>query len=192
MRRLIAFLLLLVAAPAVAQDATISLETAADRTRTLTHELIVPAAPAEVWRAVGTPEGWRTWAVPVVHAEPGSDRFETNYDTAAPRGAPSGIEQQWLEREPPRRVSFRTTRTPSGFPHAEVYKKVISSFELAPAGPDATRVRLTGSGYPAGAEGDALIGFFRTGNSMALRQLHRRFASGPIDWSAPKDLPKEK
>jgi uncharacterized protein YndB with AHSA1/START domain len=192
MRRLIAFLLLLLAAPVAAQDATINLEAAADGSHSLTHELVVPAAPSAVWQAVSTAEGWQSWAVPVARAVPGGDRFETNYDAAAPLGAPSGIEQEWLAREAPHRVSFRTTRTPAGFPHAEAYKKVVSTFELAPAGPGATRVRLTGTGYPAGAEGDALIGFFRAGNSLALRQLHQRFATGPIDWRTLKPVPKEK
>lgn len=192
MRGLIALLLGLAAPAAVAQEATISLSTAADGSRSLTHELIVPGSPADVWQAVGTAEGWRSWAVPSVHADPGSDRFETSYDPAAPRGSPGSIEQQWLVREKPHRVSFRTTRTPAGFPHAAAYRQVVSRFDLSPAGAGATRVRLTGTGYPAGADGDALIGFFRAGNSLALRQLHRRFATGPIDWAASKDVPQEK
>lgn len=190
MRRLIAVLLLALAAPILAQDAAVSVRTLADGSRAMSHELIVPAKPAAIWRAVATAEGWQTWAVPLVRTVPGTDRFETNYDPSARLGSPSGIEQQWLVRKAPRTVSFRTTRTPAGFPHASAYLKVVSTFTLTPVGPNSTRVRLTGSGYPAGAEGDALIAFFRRGNSAALHQLHKRFASGPITWPAPVNQAK--
>lgn len=187
MRSLSAALLLLAASPAVAQQTDVSLATETDGTRTLVHEITVPAPQEEVWTALATIEGWRTWAVPLARAVPGSpDRFETAYDPAAEPGAASTIEQQWIERAAPDSVTFRTTRTPAGFPHADAYVRVTSRFFLTPAGDGATRVRLTGSGYPAGPAGDALIGFFREGNRLSLQQLHKRFAEGPIDWTAPR------
>lgn len=184
MRGLIASLLLLAATPAGAQEVTVEVETAADGTRILTHELVVPASPEQVWQAVATVEGWRSWAVPLARPVPGTDRFETGYDPAAAPGSATTIEQAWIARDPPHRASFRTTRTPAGFPHAAAYLRVVSSFTLEPAGAGATRVRLTGSGYAAGAEGDSLIAFFREGNRISLRQLYARFASGPVDWPA--------
>lgn len=93
------------------------------------------------------------------------DRFETGYD---PR-APSALEQQWIERTAPCRAAFRTTRTPEGFPHADAYLRVTSRFVLTPLGAGATRVRLEGSGYPAGPAGDALIAFFREGTAFRCR-----------------------
>jgi uncharacterized protein YndB with AHSA1/START domain len=186
MRSLIAALCLTVSTAAVAQEAAISIETTTDGTRTLAHELVIPAAAEAVWEAVATTDGWRTWAVPLVREVPGTDRFETSYDPSAPPGAPSGIEQEWLSREAPHKASFRTTRTPTGFPHSDAYLKVVSTFTLTPEGPAAARVRLSGSGYPAGPDGDALIGFFKAGNSISLRQLHTRFTTGPINWGAGK------
>lgn len=182
MRGLITLLLALPAVPAAAQDVGIEVEIAADGARTLTHEVVVPAPPEQVWRAVATIEGWREWAVPLARAVPGSDRFETGYDPYAAPGAANTIEQQWIVREQPRRASFRTTRTPAGFPHAATYLRVVNTFVLEAAGSNATRVRLVGSGYAAGAEGDALIAFFREGNRSTLQQLHKRFVSGPIAW----------
>src|SRR3546814_1266875 len=71
---------------------------------------------------------------------PGSpDHFETGYDAGAEPGAASTIEQQWLERTKPYRVVFRTTRTPEGFPHADAYVRVTSSFLLTSVGAAATR-----------------------------------------------------
>ena len=187
-----ALLLMIAAAPAAAQQVDISVTTAADGARTLAHEIIIPAPLAEVWEAVSTPEGWRTWAVPLARAVPGApDRFETGYDPAAEPASAATIEQMWVERAAPNRVTFRTTRTPQGFPHAETYLRVTSSFTLNPVNATATRVRLTGSGYAAGPAGDTLIAFFREGNRTSLQQLHTRFTTGPIDWAAMRAQPKE-
>jgi len=190
-REMILTFLLLAAAPP-AQDVTVSVSTESDGTRTLVHEIVVPAAVEEVWQAVSTEEGWQTWAVPVVRQVAGSpDRFETSYDPGAAPGSAATIEQQWGKRERPRRVEFRTTRTPDGFPHAEAYVRVTSTFELAPEGEKATRLRLVGTGYAPGAEGDELLAFFREGNRMSLEQLHRRFTKGPIDWKKPSQQEEE-
>src|SRR3546814_3637897 len=73
-----------------------------DGTRTLVHEITVPASLEEVWTALATVDGWRTWAVPLAREVPGSpDHFETGYDAGAEPGAASTIEQQWLERTNP-------------------------------------------------------------------------------------------
>jgi uncharacterized protein YndB with AHSA1/START domain len=186
MRGLIAAFCLTVSTPAVAQEATVSIETATDGTRTLAHELVIPASAEDVWQAVATTDGWRTWAVPLAREVPGTDRFETNYDPSAQPGVSSAIEQEWLSREAPHKATFRTMRTPTGFPHSDAYLRVVSTFTLTPEGPAATRVRLRGTGYPSGPDGDALIGFFKAGNSISLRQLHTRFTTGPIDWGARK------
>lgn len=191
MRGLSAALLLLAAVPAAAQEVDVTLTTEADGTRTLSHEITIPAPVTEVWRAITTVEGWRAWAVPLARQVPGSpDRFETGYDPGAAPGTATTIEQQWVTRESPHRAVFRTTRTPAGFPHAEAYRRVTSSFYLAPVGAAATRVRLTGTGYPTGPAGDTLTAFFREGNRASLQQLHRRFATGPIDWPTRLAQPK--
>jgi uncharacterized protein YndB with AHSA1/START domain len=182
MRGLIAALVLLAASPVAAQQVDVAVAVEADGSRRLTHEIVVPAPIAEVWTSVATVEGWRSWGVPMAREVPGApDRFETGYDVDAPPGSASTIEQQWVERAAPHRVVFRTTRTPEGFPHADAYLQVISRFELTPVGAGATRVILTGEGYPPGPAGDALIGFFREGNRMSLQQLHASFAPGPTE-----------
>ncbi|MGK6353895.1 SRPBCC family protein [Sphingomonas sp. DT-207] len=192
MRGLSVSLLLLAAAPAAAQEVDVTLATEADGTRTLAHEITVPAPVTDVWRAIATVEGWRTWAVPLARQVPGSsDRFETGYDPSAAPGAANTIEQQWVTREAPYRVVFRTTRTPAGFPHGDAYLQVTSSFHLTPVGTSATRVRLTGTGYPPGPAGDTLTNVFREGNRISLQQLHLRFAAGPIDWAARRAQPKD-
>lgn len=161
----------------------IEVSTAADGTRTLTHQLVVPAPVDQVYAALTTPEGWRTWAVRsawVSASDP--DLMETSYAPGAGEGDPRNIRQRYLLRVPNRLVAFRTVQAPAGFPHAEEFYRVTHLIELEPAS-GGTRVRLSNIGYPAGAAGDTLIGFFREGNRTSLEQLRARFVSGPIDWS---------
>lgn len=193
MRSLAAAILLIEATPAAAQQVDVTLATQQDGTRTLAHEITVPAPVSDVWTALTTAEGWRTWAVPIVREIAGSsDRFESGYDPSALPGAPSSIEQVWIERREPNTAAFRTTRAPEGFPHADAYYRVVSRFTLTPLGDVDTRVRLEGSGYPAGSAGDALLTFFREGNRSTLQQLHARFATGPINWTASRGVPDKK
>ncbi len=156
----------------------------ADGTRTLTHEIVVPASPDQVYAAFASPEGWRGWAVPNAWvAADDADLMETSYTPGASHGDTRNIQQRFVLRVPNRLVAFRTVRTPPGFPHAADFLRVTTLVELEPIGAF-TRVRLSGVGYPAGAGGDTLLKFFREGNRTSLDQLRTRFVSGPIDWAA--------
>jgi uncharacterized protein YndB with AHSA1/START domain len=174
----------------VASPVRMEVTTEQDGSRTLTHELIVPAPVAQVYAAVAGPAGWRTWAVP--HAWTSADDptvMETSYSPNARAGNPGNIRQRFLLQVPNRLVAWRTIHAPPGFPHAELFYRVTHLFELEPSGAG-TRVRLTGVGYPAGAAGDTLVGFFREGNRATLEQLRTRFVSGPVDWAAKRAAPQ--
>jgi uncharacterized protein YndB with AHSA1/START domain len=175
--RLLALVLALLATPAAAQTVT-----EADGSRTLITEMFVPAAPEIVWQAVTTAEGWKRWAVPAAWTSPvDPDLIETAYDPAAKPGDPNTIQQRFLARLPRRLVIFRTVKTPAGFPHAQAFLGVTQFMELLPEA-GGTRVRLTGTGYPAGAEGDALLGFFEPGNRETLDHMAKRLALSPLDF----------
>lgn len=172
MRRLIAGLLIgLAAAPSPAATKA----QAADGTHLMTHEVVVEAPPGEVWTAISTVEGWKSWAVPVAWS-PAPDLIETSYAPAAKPGDPSTIRQQILLRLPERLLVFRTVKAPAGFPDFDTYAKVVSAFELEPAGEGRTRVRLTGTGYADSEAGKRLLGFFESGNKVSLDALKARFA----------------
>ena len=161
----------------------VDVTSAADGTRTLAHEVIVPASPEQVYEAVTTPAGWRTWAVRDAWASTSDpDLLETSYIPNANPGDPRNIRQRYVLRVPNRLVAFRTIQAPTGFPHADEFYRVTHIIELEPVG-RGTRVRLTSAGYPAGAAGDTLVGFFREGNRTSLEQLRTRFVTGPIDWT---------
>lgn len=153
-----------------------------DRSRTLVHELLVDAAPTEVWAAISTPQGWASWAVPVAWSAPGDpDVLETSYDRAARPGDQTTIQQRFVARVPGRLLVFRTIKAPTGFPHWETYRGVTSVFELEPVNRQ-TRVRLTSVGFPDDDAGRALVKFFERGNAETLEGLRTRFKDGPRDW----------
>ncbi|RYY24996.1 MAG: SRPBCC domain-containing protein [Sphingomonadales bacterium] len=155
-----------------------------DGSRTLIAEAFVPAPPERLWDAVTTAEGWKTWAVPAAWIAPSDpDLMETAYDPAARPGAATNIQQRFVARLPRRMLVFRTVKTPAGFPHAEAFMRVTHFLELE-AQPGGTRVRLSSTGYPAGAEGDALLGFFGKGNRATLDKLVIRFALEPLAFLA--------
>lgn len=176
------FILLLLAALAIATPVAAQTVTEADGTRSLTTEVWVPAAPDAVWQAVATAEGWKSWAVPIAW-QIAPDLLETSYDPAAGPGGANNIQHRLLERIPGRRIVFRTVKTPAGFPHADTLAGMKSTLELIPDGAG-TRIRLTGSGYPAGPAGDELLGFFEKGNRITLDRLAARFGLAPLDFLA--------
>ena len=186
-----ATLVLLGAVPAAAQSpVSVAKHVEAVGTHTLVHEVIVDAPAPEVWAAISTAEGWKTWAVPVAWVPPGEpDMLETSYNPAARPGDPDTIRQRVLARIPGRLLAFRTVKAPAKFPHREEYQLVSSVFELEQSGPAKTKVRLTGVGYPGSPAGKQLVGFFERGNTASLEWLRARFIEGPADWSkrlAPK------
>ena len=176
---------LVAAAPAPpASPVGVTTEATASGMRSLIHEVVVEAPPAAVWEAIATPEGWRSWAVPVAWTPPGApDEIETSYDPAARAGDAGTIRQRILAAAPNHVLAFRTVKAPVGFPHWEAYRGVTSLFVLDPVGSRQTRVRLIGAGYPASPAGDAALAFFERGNAASLEWLRLRFVEGPADWS---------
>lgn len=186
-----AMLILLCPAPTAAQSSvSVAKHVEADGTHTLVHEVIVDAPARQVWAAISTAEGWKTWAVPAAWMPPGqADILETSYNPATKPGDRETIQHRFLARIPGRLLAFRTIKAPPKFPHWDTYQLVSSVFELEPVGATKTKVRLTGVGYPDSPAGKQLVSFFERGNSASLEWLRARFIEGPADWSkrlAPK------
>jgi uncharacterized protein YndB with AHSA1/START domain len=189
MRLLIASLLLAGSSPAHAVElVSMVRHQETDGSHTLAHMVVVDAPLADVWTAISTPEGWKSWAVPAAWTPGGEpDILETSYTPSARPDDPSTIKQQLVLRIPPRLMVFRTLKAPDGFPDFATYSKVTSLFELEPLGPARTRVRLTGAGYADTESGRRLLGMFEQGNRISLESLRSRFIEGPVDW--PSKLP---
>jgi uncharacterized protein YndB with AHSA1/START domain len=156
---------------------------APDGSHILTHEAVVAAEAKQVWEAIASAEGWKSWAVPAAWASPQDpDILETSYNPAAAPGHEGNIKQRFLARVPGRLLAFRTIQAPKGFPDFDSYARVTSLFELEPLPGGRTRVRLTGAGYPDTEAGRRLLAFFEQGNAKSLEWLQARFTSGPADW----------
>lgn len=168
-----------------ADDVIVTAEAESRERRSTVHEVVVPATLEAVWQAVSTADGWADWASPRAWWSPGEPQvIETSYDPAATPGGASTIKNEITDAVPRRSLTFRTIKAPDGFGHFSDLAKVTWRFDLIPEGPERTRVRLTGSGYPATSGGDEVLGFFRRGNSVSLGNLRTRFVTGPIDWKA--------
>ncbi|MDP3492218.1 MAG: SRPBCC domain-containing protein [Hyphomonadaceae bacterium] len=148
----------------------------ADGSRAIQLSGWLPASPAEVYRTITTAEGWKTWAVPVAFGGGGVGSFmETSYDPAAKPGDAGNIMQQFIALIPDRLVVFRTTKTPAGFPNADLYMKTIAIMELAPEA-SGTRLTFTHEGFGKEPGFDQLYGFFLEGDAQTLEALQKVFA----------------
>ena len=176
-------LLVATSAPALAAPVSEDERVEADGTTTLSHQVVIAAAPQDVWAAISSIDGWKTWAVPVgwVSAEQ-PNVFETSYNPLATPGNAMNIKNEFVSVVPGRQLTFRTIKAPQNFPHFEALSKVSQRFDLAPEG-NGTRVTLTGTGYANSEPGQAVLAFFRGGNKVSLEMLRERLEKGPIDWA---------
>ena len=173
------------AGAATAGEVSMSRSIESAQTQATVHEVVVPAGRAAVWQAISTAQGWRTWAAPAAWNDARDPAIlETSYDPAASPGNGRTITQRIVLAVPERLFAFRTIKPADDFRDFEALAPVSWVFELEPDGPDRTRVRLTGSGYPRTAAGDRIRTFFEQGNSVALQFLRQRFERGPLDWQA--------
>jgi uncharacterized protein YndB with AHSA1/START domain len=179
----VALLLLLSGATASGQQVTNSSYVAPDGSRVLRLSIEVPAAVLEIWHALTTTEGVRSWAAPVaaVDFRPGGI-WESSYRLDARIGDPDNIKNRILSYLPPRMLSIQAIQAPPGFPHPELLPEIFSVFELESLSPTHTRVTASMVGFREGGGYDVLYSFFERGNAWSLEQLQRRFAEGPLDW----------
>lgn len=177
----LAALLATAAAAAGVEDTS---HTAADGTRTLQQSVVVPAPAVDVWAALTTSEGWRSWAAPVAEVDFRLDGvIETSYDPNAVAGAPGSIRNRIVAYAPPRMFAIRNVQAPprTAFDvptfqslHTVVFVEAVSE--------RSTRVSFTQPGYRAGEPYDTVYRHFAWGNGWTLEQLKRRFEDGPVDW----------
>ncbi len=146
--------------------------------RTLVHEAVVTAPVADVWKAFTTSAGFESWAV--AHAEIDlrvGGEMRSNYDPNGTIGDENTIVNEILAFEPERMLSIRNTRTPEGFPDADLFGQTWSViyFEPENGARDRTHVRIVGLGWGEGADWDVLYNFFNAGNAQTLAELQKKF-----------------
>lgn len=156
----------------------------ADDTRTMEMSIEVPAAAADVWTALTTSEGWRSWAAPVAHVDFRlGGVIETSYNPAAAAGAPGNIRNEIVAYVPRRMFAIRNVQAPPktsfDVPTFQSLHTVVLVEALTPA---RTRVSFVQPGYRTGEPWDTVYRHFAWGNAWTLEQLKTRFTEGPIDW----------
>jgi uncharacterized protein YndB with AHSA1/START domain len=163
-------------APAPTRGIVDSSFTEPDGSRTIQLSVWLPASPSEVYRAVATADGWKTWAATSVFGEPKLNGImETSYSPDAKAGDPANIVQQFLALVPTRLAVFRTIRTPPGFPNAELYMKTVAIFQLEPEA-SGTRLLFTHQGFGKEPGFDQLYAFFLKGDAQTLESLQKVFS----------------
>jgi uncharacterized protein YndB with AHSA1/START domain len=171
MRYLLAVLLLLLAPNLRAAERAIELS------------VDVRAPVAEVWRAWTTTEGVTSFFAPEGRVELRVDGpFELFFDPLAEPGAMGADGMRILAFQERKMLSF-TWNAPPSLPEARKQRThVVVRFEAV--GDTVTTVTLHHDGWGTGGEWDTAFSYFSQAWPKVLANLKRRFASGPLDWSA--------
>ena len=142
-------------------------------------EITVPAARADVWKAFSTSEGLSTWLAPNSNVElkPGGE-----WMVHFPGGSTGGGN---IVSFVPEKEIVLEALAPDQFPTVRA-QRTTARFELEDHG-KGTLVRLTQTGWQDGDEWDRAYEYLTAGNAQLMATLHRRFVSGPIDWSKMSD-----
>jgi uncharacterized protein YndB with AHSA1/START domain len=147
--------------------------------RVMREEILIKAPRSEVWKALATSQGLRSWELPLAEIDLKiGGHLEASYDPKAKLGDPNNIKHEILTYVPERLLVFRNIQTPQGFPHADLFSKVTSVLILDDAGDGVTRVTEAGVGYGQGADWDQLYSFFHNGNAWVLEMLKAHFEGG--------------
>jgi uncharacterized protein YndB with AHSA1/START domain len=173
------------AGPVFAQSAVVDgSRTEVDGSRTMDLSIEVPAAVPEVWAALTTADGWRSWAAPVAQMDFRlGGIIETIYDPAARAGAPGNIRNEIVAFVPQRMLAIRNVQAPpkTAF-DVPTFQSLHTVVLVEPVTPARTRVSVVQPGYRSGEPWDTVYKHFAWGNAFTLEQLKTRFEQGPVDW----------
>jgi uncharacterized protein YndB with AHSA1/START domain len=144
----------------------------------LTHQAIIHAPVADVWKAFTTREGLESWMVP--HAEINlrvGGVMRSTYNKDGVVGDESTIENTIISYLPERMLSFRNTGQPKGFLYKQEIEKTWSVLLFEPIDDSKTRLTITGMGYGDDQASQQMRAFFQVGNQAVLDKLKSEFAT---------------
>jgi uncharacterized protein YndB with AHSA1/START domain len=151
--------------------------------RAIDKEVVVAAAPEQVWQAWTTRDGITSFFAPEARIEPRvGGLFEIHINPYAEPGLRGADDMRFLALQPPRMLSF-TWNAPPSLPEARAQRTVVI-VRLHPVGERETRVTLHHTGWGDGGEWDKAYAYFDRAWGNVLANLKKRFDSGPIDWTA--------
>jgi uncharacterized protein YndB with AHSA1/START domain len=147
-------------------------------TEPLVAQAVVDAPADKVWEAFTTKEGIESWMVASgdVDLRIGG-LMRTTYRRGADLDGETAIHQTISSIDPGRMLSFRTIKSPKGFPFANAISKTWTVVYLDPIETGRTRVTVKMLGYDIDPESQKMRAFFELGNKVTLDALVKRFAA---------------
>lgn len=143
----------------------------------------VAAPVAEVWTALTTEAGVKTFFAPAAQVELAvGGPYEIYFAPTAAVGERGGEGCRVLSFVPERMLAFSWNAPPS-IPETRDRRTQVHIF-LEPIDAKSVRVELIHSGFGRGASWEKTRTYFEAAWPYVLGNLQRRFARGPIDWSA--------
>ena len=141
-------------------------------------EVVVAAPAARVWDAFTTTAGIQSWMVAAgdIDLRVGG-RMRTSYRQGADLDGDTAIHQEILGVEPGRKFSYRTIKSPAGFPFAGAIATAGTVVVFEPLDAARTKVTVTMEGFTADAESQKMRAFFEVGNKATLDSLVKAFAA---------------
>lgn len=151
--------------------------------RQLEKEVLVKAPVGQVWKAWTTSEGVASFFAPeaVVEAKPGG-AFFVHMNPYAPPGLKGADDMRVLAVQEHKLLSF-TWNAPPHLPAAREQRTVVI-LRFYPQAEGHTRLTLTHVGWGEGGEWDGAYAYFDKAWAAVLANLQKRFAEGPIDFTA--------
>jgi hypothetical protein len=151
----------------------------------------VKAGTNEVWRALSTAEGWKSYAVAFASVDMQvGGIIETSYRAEARAGDPGNIKNQIVAYIPGRMLAIRCVQAPPDFEHKDEFFATATVLEIAPGVDGGSRVTLTAVGYRPVEAYETLFKNFRWGDAYTLDKLRLHFETGSSP--ASKETKEEK
>lgn len=144
----------------------------------IVSEAVVSAPAGRVWDAFTTKAGMESWMVAHGDIEPRvGGRMRTSYRKDANLDGETAIHQTILSIDPERMLSYRTVKSPAGFPFAATIGPTWTVIYFEPLDAGRTKVTVKMLGYSNDAESQKMRAFFELGNKATLDALVTRFAT---------------
>ncbi|MGZ8349052.1 MAG: SRPBCC family protein [Allosphingosinicella sp.] len=146
----------------------------------------VNAPPAEVWNALSTPAGVRSFFADSANVEPRVDgAYEMFFLPGNRPGLRGGEGNRVLAFEPGRRLLVSWNAPPSFGPLRDQH--TVVEFALQPLEDGRTLVTATHEGWGDGEGWQEVRAYFARAWPVVLGRLQHRFDHGPVDWAEVPD-----
>ena len=161
--------------------------TAAAAERAIEKEVVVAAAPEQVWDAWTTRAGIVSFFAPdaEIDARVGG-AFHIYINPLASPGAKGADDMRFMALQRPKMLSFDWNAPPS-IPDIRAQRTFVV-VRIAPVGEKQTRVTLHHSGWGEGGDWDKTYAYFDRAWGNVLANLKKRYETGPVDWTEWMDM----